>query len=212
MDLNLGLEFLGEVGQHGCGAGMQAGGIGDENGFRRDDFGRLDRSLRFSARQRQFQHHILAGSHPAGRGFKLRDPFAIGDDNLREQAFGVGGDVVGVELDQRIAHLHRITGLNVGRKPDALEIDGIQANMHQDFNAFRGGHGHGMSGWMQLDDPTGTGRTQALIEWVDGNPVTNHFLGEDRIRNSFQGDQRAGERCDQGNPDCGRISKGRDIH
>ena len=203
LDADVGLEFLGEVGQHRRRAGVQAGGIGDHNRFGGDGFGRLGRGFRLGAGQGQFENDIPTGGDGAGTRGEGRHPLAVGDDDLGEQALGVGGDVIGVEVDQGVAGLDRVACLDLGGEAAALEADGVEADVHQHFDALRRGDGDGVAGRVQLYDLAVAGRAQALVERVDGDAVANHFLGEYRVGNSFDRHQRAGERRGQGEPDGG---------
>ena len=61
--------------------------------------------------QRQGQHRGLADDSRAGSIDSVRDPLAVRDDHFREQALGVGRDVVEIEFDQRRAGIHFVTDL-----------------------------------------------------------------------------------------------------
>ena len=123
--------------------------------------------------------------------------FAVGDYDLSQQAFSVGGDIVGIEVDQRIASFHCIAQLGLYGEADAFELDGIQTDMHQYFDALRSGDSHSMSGWMQLSDFAVTGGAQTLIERIDGDSITDHLLGKYRVGNAFDRYQGAGEWSNQ---------------
>ena len=192
LDADVGLELLGEVGQHRRWAGVQTGGVGNDDRFGSDRLDCFDGFLDRATGQGQIQNRVLPGGHLARTRRKGRHPFAIGDHDLSQQAFGVGGDVVGVEVDQGIAGLHRIARLDARSEAGPLEPNGIETDMHQHFDALRGGDGDGVSGRMQLGDLAVAGRAQTLIERIDGDAVADHFLGEHRVGNSFDRHQGAG--------------------
>jgi hypothetical protein len=72
--------------------------------------------------------------------------------------------------------------------------------MHQYFYALRRGNGDGMPGRVQLGNPAIAGRAQALIQWIDGNAITDHFLGEYRVRHPFKRYQHTREWCGKRDP------------
>jgi len=199
LDADVSLEFLGEIGQHRRRASVQAGGVGDHNRFGGDGFGGLDLGFGLSASQGQFQNHIASGADGAGTRSEGCHPLAVGHDDLGEQALGVGGDVIGVEVDEGVASLDRIARLDFRGEAAALEANGVEADVHQHFDALRGGDGDGVASRVQLHDLTVAGCAQALVERVNGDAIADHFLGEYRVGNPFDGHQWAGERRDQGN-------------
>ena len=145
LDADLGLELLGEIGQHRRRAGVQAGGVGDHNRFGGDGFDRLGHGFRLGAGQGQFQNHVAAGGDGAGTRGEGRHPLAVGDNDLGEQALGVRGDVIGVEINQGVAGLDRIARLDLRSEAAALQADGVETDVHQHFDALRGGDSDGMA-------------------------------------------------------------------
>ena len=73
---------------------------------------------------------------------------------------------------------------------------GVQPDMDQDFDAFRGRDREGVVGVVELGHGAGDRRQQFVGDGVQGDPVSNHLLGENGIGHLIQGHEDAPEWCD----------------
>jgi hypothetical protein len=79
----------------------------------------------------------------------------------------VAGEVVRVEGNQRVASAHLITLGDLGREALALQVHGVEADVHHHLDAVRRGQCDGVVGLVQLCHPAVAGRDQQFVDGVD---------------------------------------------
>ena len=158
LEADIALERLGNAAQYGCGPSMQTVRIWQNDCLRSNGRACFGLRCRRCAVQRQGQHRGLADDSRAGSIDSVADPLAVRDDHLRQQALGVGRDVVEIELDERRAGIHSVTYLYPRSKTLALQGDGIDAHMHEHLEIARCLQGDRVTGGVLLHDLAGTWR------------------------------------------------------
>ena len=176
---------------------MEARRVGNDDALR---FDHQTSGLIFSGGslgQNQGQHRVPSSIGKPHVRAKLRHPVAVRHHNLGQQTAGLLGHIVGVKLNQNVPSFDAIAHLHLGGKALPLQGHGIQANVHQDFNALGGFHRHRMVGAVELHNFPITGGQKRLTGGVDGNAVAHHLLGKDRIGHGFDGHQLPRQRSHQ---------------
>ncbi len=107
------------------------------------------------------------------------------------------GDVVCIELDQRLPRCHLLALLDQRRKALAAQVDGIQTNMQQHLHAIGMGDADGVAGVLQVTDHPGQRRTKHLRRRIDTQAVAYQATGKHRIGHVIQRHQHTGQRCQQ---------------
>ncbi|MNF99752.1 hypothetical protein D3C84_826660 [compost metagenome] len=103
------------------------------------------------------------------------------------------GDIVGVEFDQRLPHRHALAVPHQAAKALAIQLYGIQTDMHQHLHALVADQAQGMSGCLHPADHPGQGRAKGLRGRVDGDAVADQLAGEHRVGNRFEGNHQPRE-------------------
>ena len=144
------------------------------------------------------QDHV-AGAHEAGAVREREHPLDVGDDDLGEQALGAGCEDLGIELDQRIAGAHEVPVLHLWPEAFALERDGLQADVHQHFEAAGRLERDRVVRGVKAPHDTVAGRAQTIRDGIDRDTLADHLGGEDRVGDLGEGDQRSahgGSQCE----------------
>ena len=124
--------------------------------------------------------------------------FAVGQDHQAHQAFALPGHPVQVDPQQGLAVLHPGAGLDQQGKTLALQLDRVQAQVHQQFGAVVGAQGQGVPRSGDMNDLAGTRRMQAIVERVDGQPRAHGTAGEYRIVDLGKREHGPAQRCAEG--------------
>ena len=203
---DVGVELLGQCHQSRRRPGVQAGRVGDQDSLGAERAPADDRAG-FGGRlvEHDLGHHVLSGGDHAGHRGEAADRIGVGDDHLGQQAQGLLGDRVQIEGDQLVTDADLLASLDLGLESLAAHPDGVEADVQQDLQSVCGADGHRVLGRLDVDDFSVDRREEYAAERVDGNAVTHHLLGEDRVGNHFDGYQDAGERRDELNSSGGQC-------
>jgi hypothetical protein len=90
--------------------------------------------------------------------------------------------VVGVEIDQNISGADDIAGLDARSETAALELHGIEPDVHEHLDTVVRRQRDGVPRRVELDDATVAGRDERCRHRIDRHAVANHPLREDWIR------------------------------
>jgi hypothetical protein len=104
------------------------------------------------------------------------------------------GNVVGIEINQRITFTNLIADLHPWAEPLSFQLHGVQTDVHQHLDAVFGREGHGMRGRVQLNHASRTWRHERGVHGIDRDPVAHHLLRENRVRDLIDWHEHAGER------------------
>ena len=139
----------------------------------------------------------LATDYPGGVAGKHVERLGADHQHQRQQAARMHGDMVGIELDQRLAGLDTLVFFDQRGESLAGQVHGVQADMQQDLRAALMGNGDGVATGLQVADHARQGRAQGLRSGVDAQAIADHPIGEHRVRHMIKGHQHPGERCQQ---------------
>ena len=200
LEADLALELLRQAREHGRRAGMQAGRVGDDHGLR--DLGVADRLTLLAAAltDPRLGDGVVTGGHEAGTRLEPAEDLRVGDDHLGEQALGVGGHLVEVELDEGLAGADLRTERHPGGEALASHGDGVEADVQQHLEPALVTHRHGVLRGVDERHLAVAGREEHIRDRVDGDALTDHLLREHRVGDLFDRDEHSGERCDQHHP------------
>ena len=178
---------------------MQAIRVGknDRLGSHRRPGLRLRRS-RPGAVQGQCQHRRLAHGRRARPVNRIRNPLAVRNNHLGQQAFRIRRDVVQIELDQRRARLHLVSNLHLWRESLALQRNRVDPHVHQHFHVAGRLKRHRVHGCVLLNDLARTRGAQNVVRRINRNSVAGKLLREDRIGHAFERIDYAGDRRQEG--------------
>ena len=107
------------------------------------------------------------------------------------------GDVVCIELDQRLPRGHLLALLDQRREALAAQIYRIQTDMQQHLHTVGRRDADGVAGVLQVADHPGQRRTEHLRCRVDTQAVANQATGKHRVGHVIQRHQHTGQRCQQ---------------
>jgi hypothetical protein len=109
-------------------------------------------------------------------------------------------DEVGVEVDESLTQRDVIAHLHPGAEALALEVKGVEPDVHQHVEALSRPQGQRVIRRVQRDDDALARCDEGLARGVDGNAVPGELLRKHRVGNAFQRDDATGQRRVQGQP------------
>ncbi|MNL00241.1 hypothetical protein D3C87_1206680 [compost metagenome] len=198
MQLRLALEALGGLTNQRCGTCVQTAAMGDADVADLLFADKLHFRMSANAVAANDVQQRLADLRRFERDGPSLKVLAVGEDQQADQAFALLRDLVLVVAQQRLAVGNPRTFLHQHGKTLALQLDGIEAQVQQQFGAVVGTQGHGMAGARDVYHDTGAGRVQGVVQGIDGDPVTHGAAGEHRIRDFGEREHRAAERGAEG--------------
>ena len=199
--LDVGAVLLREGHERGGGAGVKPGRVRHHEGVRCG----VDGGSRFLGgflQRFELDHGGLVDSgadQARGRG-DGGEQLGVGDHHLGQQRLGLAADVVKVEVDQQVTGTHPLPLGDVGAETLATQPDGVQTYVHQNLEPFGTAHGYGVAGGLEVHHLPGNRRCQPSLQGIHGEPVPDHFSGEDWVRHVLDGDQDAGQRRPETHP------------
>ena len=201
-DPDIGGEFLRGARQNRRRTGVETSGVAHDHGAgRRLDARRRRCRRRATARADiDLEDHVAAGDDTAAGRMQCADPVGRRDDDLRQQAAGVRGDEVGVELDQRLAGDDLFAVHDAWMESLPFEIHRVEADVHQHLDALGRGEGQRVAGRMQLHDRAGARRAQYAARGIHGHAVADHLLSEDRIGDRLERNDQPVQRREKTKP------------
>ncbi len=131
------------------------------------------------------QDDAAAGLDEAGAHGHAAEALAVRHQHLREQARGRARDEIRVERDQRLSGHHPIALPHARRETLAVQPDGIDADVNQNFQPLLGRDRQGMGCPVQQRDEPGS-RGQHIA----GGRI-------DRDRDALEGHEDSGQRRDE---------------
>ena len=123
---------------------------------------------------------------------------AVGQDHQADQAFALLRDLVQVVAQQRLAVADPRAFLDQHREAFALQLDGVEAQVQQQFGAVVGTQGDGVAGAGDMHHDAGARGVEGVVQRVDGDPVAHGAAGEHRVRDFGEREHRAAERGAEG--------------
>ena len=140
------------------------------------------------------EQRVLPGRHVAAGAFPRRHALAVGDDDLGQQALGVGGKEIEIERDQRRAGPHLVAEFHARVESFALQRHRVDADVHQHLEPSGVRSGHRMAGGGKRHDLAVTAATSTRVGGIDRQAVADHLLREDRIGDALQRPDLSGQR------------------
>ena len=124
--------------------------------------------------------------------------FAIGQHQQADQAFAALCNVVEVEAYERLAAVDLCAVFYQQLKAFALQLKGVDTQVHQQFSAVFGTQRQGMSGFGDMHHHPVTGGKQTVVQRVDTNAIAHHGTGKYVVRYVGQLDDRTAKRRAEG--------------
>ena len=199
--LDVGAILLRESHERGGGAGVESGRVRHHEGVRCG----VDGGSRFLGgflQRFEFDHGGLvdsAADQARDRG-DGGEQLGVGDHHLGQQRLGLAADVIKVEVDQQVTGAHPLPLGDVGAETVAPQPDGVQAYVHQNLESLGTAHGYGVTGGLKIHHLPRNRRCQPSLQGIHGEPVPDHFPGEDRIRHVLDWNHDAGQRRPETHP------------
>ncbi|MNV06952.1 hypothetical protein D3C71_973540 [compost metagenome] len=175
---------------------VQAIGVGQVDRFGEQRFALLLRNAGTRIAEAQAQHG-LGTRHQTIVRCQQAEGLATDQQHQGQQAAGMQGYIVGIELDQRLSGLDTLALLDQGAEPLTRQVHGVQTNVQQHLYAAVIGDADRMTTVLKVADHAGQRRAKCLRGRIDAQAVADHPAGEHRIRHVIKWHQHPGQRRQQ---------------
>lgn len=131
----------------------------------------------------QLDNNFIVVNFLAGAGAENAEVLAVTDQSSDHG--GVAGSLDGfdIELDQQIALLDLVAVLAVNGEVLAVQLNGIQTDVDQDFILVAGDQSHSVTGGEHIIDSGIAGSISLALGGDDADAVAQHILGKCGIGN-----------------------------
>ena len=130
------------------------------------------------------------------------DRGVLGNHHHGDQTPTTGGDQIAVKLEKRCTCLHPVPHFDSRSKTLAVQLDRIDADVHEHFQSVAAAYGQRMQTAVQLDDLSGTRCLENGYGRIDGVARTRQSLREYRIGNLAQRQSPTRQRCLEDDLQC----------